>query len=533
MSAPVLIRPDGLPDDNRTLAWAVLDWMDDNLLQPDGPDAGDRWHLTGEQFRFLMWWYALDDNGRFIYRRGVLRRAKGWGKDPLAASISCVEFLGPCRFGGWYDDGTPIVVPHPAPWIQIAAVSRDQNKNTTTLINPMLRRSTIDEHGVDLGKEVIHSRAGGRIEVVTSAPRSLEGSRPSLMIMSETQHWLASNDGHEMAKAIARNLAKGRDGAARSLALTNAHDPGEDSVAEHDWEAFEAIRDGRSIATGLLYDSREAPPTTELANRDSLRAGLLAARGDSKWLDVDRLIEEAYDPATPPSMTRRFYLNQLTASEDAWLTPGEWAGCADPTAELHDNDVVTLGFDGAVREDSTALVACRVEDAHIELLGCWEKPDLVPDGWQVDREAVDAAVFQAFERFKVLGFYADPWQWQDYVDRWAAEFARRVRIRASSQRPLEWWTNRPKTMADALARFHEAVVTRALTHDGDRILTRHALNATSSARPIRVGHREGSPGTAPGRSTRSWPPCSPTSAALTRSPPGSTEPVGSVALYGF
>ena len=238
----------------------------------------------------------------------------------------------------------------------------------------MLKRATKDYHGVDLGKEVVHSRAGGRIEVVTSAPRSLEGSRPSLMIMSETQHWLVSNDGHEMAKAIARNLAKGRDGAARSLALTNAHNPGEDSVAEHDWDAWEAIRDGRSVATGLLYDSREAPPETELADRDSLRAGLIAARGDSKWLDVNRLIEEAYDPATPPSMTRRFYLNQLVASEDAWLAPHQWASCADPTASLQDGDMVTLGFDGAVREDSTALVACRVEDAHIEMLGCWEKP---------------------------------------------------------------------------------------------------------------------------------------------------------------
>ena len=94
-------------------------------------------------------------------------------------------------------------------------------------------------------------------------------------------------------------------------------------------------------------------------------------------------------------------------------------------------------------------------------------------------------MFAAFEKYKVLGFYADPPYWQDYLDKWASEFARIVRIRASTARPLEWWTNRPKTMADALERFHEAVATQALTHPGDPILTRHALNA--HRRPTRSG----------------------------------------------
>jgi phage terminase large subunit-like protein len=473
---PVRIGPDVEPPDERTLGWDVLQWMIENLRQPDGPDAGQPWKPTTEQVRFLLHWYAIDETGRFVYRRGVLRRMKGWGKDPLAACLICTEFVGPCRFGGWHN-GKPEAIEHPAPWIQVAAVSMDQTRNTMTLLAPMLSDDLIEKFGIDLGKTVIYSRAGGRIEAVTSSPRALEGGRPSLVILNEIQHWLAGNEGHEMAKAISRNLGKSRDGAARSLALTNAHDPGEDSVAERDWDAYEAIVSGRSKATGFLYDSLEAPATTKLSDRDSLRAGLEAARGDSHWLDIDRLIEEIYDPATPPSMSRRYYLNQLVASEDAWLTPEEWAGCAHPTEALHDGDAITLGFDGSVREDSTALVACRMEDAHLQLLGCWEVPEHAPEGWQVDREAVDAAVFGAFDRYRVLGFYADPPFWQDYLDRWASEFARAMRIRATQARPLEWWTNRPKAMVDALERFHEAVCTGQLSHDGDHVLTRHVLNA--------------------------------------------------------
>lgn len=499
-AAEVRIGPEGFPEDNRTLGWEILEWQLEYLRQPDGPDAGDPWRYTDEQLKFLLWWYAIDATGRFAYRRAVLRRMKGWGKDPVCASLACTEFVGPCRFGGWRDDGSPVAIPHTSPWIQIAAVSKDQTKNTMTLMPGMMSRALIDEYNIDPGKEIIHSRAGGRIEAVTSAPRSLEGARPSLVVMNETHHWLEVDEGHEMARAIARNLAKSRDGSARSLAITNAHDPGLNSVAEWDWDAYQAISQGRSKATGFLYDSLEAPADTELAvinppddpaerekanlrARESLRHGLICARGDSTWLDVDRLIEEIYDPTTSPSMSRRFYLNQLVASEDAWLAPHQWNAVADATKVLADGDMVCLGFDGSVREDSTALVACRVKDGHLELLGCWEKDDKVQD-WQVDRVAVDATVAAAMDRFQVVGAYCDPAYWQDAIDRWTSEFGPRMLLKATAARPMEWWTNRPKAMVDALERFHDAVAsgsvkdaTKNLTHTGDSTLTQHVLNA--------------------------------------------------------
>lgn len=472
------IGPVGAPPENRTLGWQVLDWQYDYLLQPDGPSAGTPWVYTDEQLRFLLNWYGIDDAGRFVYRRGVLRRMKGWGKDPLAASLALTEFVGPCRFGGFDAAGRPVAVPVSAPWVQVAAVSKDQTRNTMTLMAPMASAALIDEYGIDLGKEIIYSRSAGRIEAVTSSPRALEGGRPTFVIKNETHHWLVANEGHEMAKAIARNLAKIRGGAARSLAITNAHDPGEDSDAEHDWEAWQAIDQGRSKATGFLYDSLEAPADTELSDRESLSRGLLAARGDSAWLDVDRLVEEIYDPATPPSMSRRFYLNQIVAAEDAWVAPHEWRACSDPLQVVADGELVTLGFDGSVREDSTALVLCRVEDGHLELLGCWEKPDgPAGNGWQVDREAVDAAVASAFARFTVVGAFCDPAHWQDYADKWQSEFGSRLQVHATQQRPMEWWTNRPRPMVTALERFREAVVDRALTHDGCSVLAQHVLNA--------------------------------------------------------
>ncbi|HEX5525155.1 MAG TPA: hypothetical protein VFX53_17050 [Pedococcus sp.] len=470
--------PVGFPAENRTLAWPILQWQLEYLRQPDGPNAGGPWSYTPEQLKFFAWWYAIDDAGRFVYRRAVLRRVKGHGKDPNIASICATEFVGPCRFGGWDAQGMPVAIPHPAPWIQIAAVSLDQNRNTMTLFPTILGANAIDDFRIDLGKTVIYSAAGGRIEAVTSSPRTLEGGRPSLVAAGETQHWLASNDGIAMWEAIARNLAKSRDGSARAIAHTNAHDPGEDSVAARDWEAYQAIADGRSNATGLLYDSLEPDADVDLSDPVQLREALIVARGDSTWLDVDRLMGEILDPATPPSMSRRFYLNQLTATEDSWIAPHEWAAVSKPTEVIADGDLVTLGFDGAVKEDSSALVMCSVHSGHIQLLGCWEKPEgptRVP--WEVDRAVVDAAVRTAMATYKVVGFFADPALWESYCDNWSADYGSQMKVKANHVRPLEFRMNRPTAVVTALERFYQAVLAKTLSHDGSTVLTRHVLNA--------------------------------------------------------
>jgi hypothetical protein len=93
--------PDVVPPENRTLGWAILEWTANWLLQPDGPEAEQAWTYTDEQARIILRFYEIDHNGRFVYRRGVLRRMKGHGKDPFLASLAAAELCGPCRFGGW------------------------------------------------------------------------------------------------------------------------------------------------------------------------------------------------------------------------------------------------------------------------------------------------------------------------------------------------------------------------------------------------------------------------------------------------
>jgi hypothetical protein len=73
----VWIGPTGWP--RLTLFHEVALWCYDNLRQPDGPQAGRPWEFTDQQARIVAWWFAHDEAGRFLYRRGVIRMCKGWG----------------------------------------------------------------------------------------------------------------------------------------------------------------------------------------------------------------------------------------------------------------------------------------------------------------------------------------------------------------------------------------------------------------------------------------------------------------------
>lgn len=63
-----------------TLGWQIAKWIGENLRN----DEGEPFRLTAEQTRFLVWWYAVDERGKFTYRQGVLQRIKGWLLSPGA-----------------------------------------------------------------------------------------------------------------------------------------------------------------------------------------------------------------------------------------------------------------------------------------------------------------------------------------------------------------------------------------------------------------------------------------------------------------
>lgn len=59
-----------------TLGWEIAGWCSQYLADPN--DETRSWKFTMEQLRFVLWWYAIDADGNWLYRSGVLQRRKGW-----------------------------------------------------------------------------------------------------------------------------------------------------------------------------------------------------------------------------------------------------------------------------------------------------------------------------------------------------------------------------------------------------------------------------------------------------------------------
>lgn len=482
--------PEGMPDHHgiETIGYDVLAWAEEFLAQPDGITAGTPWRWTDTQARVVAWWYAVDPFGRWLYRRGQIVMPKGSGKSPLAAALCCCELAGPVLYDGRDAEGHAVGRPHPSPHIQLAAVSEAATGNTMDLVLPMIREGRAAEAvaGLDLGVTRVRTR-NGKLEPVTASASSREGQRLTAAIADESHLWMANNQGHRLAAVLRRNLGKM---GGRSIELTNAWSPGEDSVAEltsiYADKVAEQAADGRQrvLEEGVLRYHPKAV-VRSLSDLVELRTALERLYRDAPWVDVDRIIAEVLDPATHPADARRFYLNEVATADDALVSAHEWDACYLDDV-LEPGTEITLGFDGSKNDDATALVALRVSDRFATVIGAMEKPDSAGKGWEVDREYFDGLVANCFAQYRVLGFYSDVAHFESYVDRWSAEYGSSLRVSASPRSAVGWdMRGRLQLNTMATERLVAGIQDGSVRHDGNGLLRRHVLNARR--RPNRWG----------------------------------------------
>ncbi|MFB6875678.1 terminase [Streptomyces sp. NPDC056323] len=490
-----------------TLGWYVLDWMMQHLAQP-GRDDGEPFMPTQEQAEFLCGYYELHPvTGKRITHRALLSRPRGWGKSPFVGAIALAEACADVVPDGWDAHGEPVGRPWHSirtPLVRIAAVTEAQTDNTWLPLLEMARGGSLStDYGLDVLDTVIYLPRG-KISPITSSATSVKGDPACFASLDQTEEWTESNGGIKLAKTLRFNATK----LGGSIIETpNAFTPGEGSVAENSAADYQAIIDGRSRARGILVDHREAPPETDMTDVQSLTAGLRYAYGDSSdhpdgcvlheppcapgWSPIEGITEAFWDTSNDPQDLRADFLNQITHASDAWLSAPEVRAASDLDREVLPGDRIVLGFDGSRKRsrgvtDATALIGCRLSDGHLFEIGVWEQPKgwkpptgEPGEGWQVPVVEVLATIAEAFDRYDVIGFYADPAKWESHVADWEAAYGPRLQVQSTRNHPIEWWMTggRSTLIVRALEKFHTALVERELTHDGSSALVRHLLNS--------------------------------------------------------
>jgi hypothetical protein len=442
--------PEDLAELPPSLGPEVIDWCEGN--HPDNPWGlthhltGETWQFTRSQRRFIHLWYALDpesDRPRWLYRSGARRGAKGTCKDPLLAALAIAELCGPTR-PVWDDDLDEWVgEPYRLALVQLAANSEAQATDPLRIANALVGEDMADHFGFDKGILRTQLYGGSRIEVLTSSEASAEGDPATAIFLNESHHMTKTSGGQRLAGVARRNVGKSPGGLARTLEFTNAHMPGEASVAEDSYEAWQAQVSGKTRRRDILYDSREAPPELSLHDEEQLMQGLRAAYADAPWIDLERIRDEAQDPRIPLADSIRFYFNSLPTSEDAWTEPRKFDRLSRPDKTVKRGEEIAAFLDCSKSTDATIMVGCRISDGHVFALGIWQRPHGDRGtGWLAPRDEVDATVDATFDRFDVLWFGVDPSParddeteasyWGDYVDRWHRKYRNKVLIWATS-----------------------------------------------------------------------------------------------------
>jgi hypothetical protein len=515
-----------------TTAWVTLPWPDDqeqkdflisNSLGPgvidwaegrgDGPglvnyQTGEQWEYTAGQKRFLILWYAYDpETGEYLYRRGAKRGAKGTGKDPFGASVCNAELAGPSQL--YWDKGSRrwYGAPHGLPLVQIASNSEAQSKDVLRVANGMWSRDARAYYDLDCGEtRTVIKGTGGRLEVLTASEATAEGDPATFIFLNETHHMTESSGGHRVAKVARRNVGKSPAHLqARTLDGTNAHQQGMDSIAERTFAAWQTQVGTPHLQVDILYDSIEAPPTTDIFNEDSLRAGIRAAYADAPWADVNRLYKEVLDPETPPADAIRYYLNGLAAAQDAWIDPMKFDALARKET-VEPGTQVTIFLDCSKSGDATALVGCRLQDGFVFVINCWERPrGKRGEGWLAPRDQVEDAVRYAFATFKVEWCGIDPspakddeteaLYWLPMCDALHRDFHKKLKIWATpgAKGSSVLFDMRIKTLggpqrnaaftAMAMQTVQDIEESGTLTWDGDPRLRLHARQAKARPNP--------------------------------------------------
>lgn len=471
------------PGEFPTLGWVIGEWIEENLVIPDGPRRGKPYLLTREMWKHMLWAHRLHPKAKVdprypkvidgrVYRGVQLRRPQKWGKDPLMAARTIAHALGPVQFDGWDADGEPVGRPVDTPWCQLAATAEEQTDNTFRPLYRMLSEGPLaDMAGLDIGETRIKLPNGdGWIEPVTTAARSRLGAPITWAGFTEPHLMCVSDGGLAMVRTMKRGLA-GMGG--EWMEATNAWDPSENSAGQ---------QTGESKTPGVWLD-HVAPDLPRLSSAEfdddtTVRERLAVKYGDSArkaggWVDLNTILALIRDPATGEAEARRYFLDEVTVGERDAVDATRWHSLARPGERLEPGERVALGFDGSRVLDDTALKACRISDGRWFRLGLWDPKEF---GGKIPEALVDQAIEDAMGAYEVWHLVADPYKWQTNIDRWAGKYGNN---RANKPIVVEFPTNVEQRMDKAIELFETAYRTGEgeFTHDGDRDCTDQALNA--------------------------------------------------------
>lgn len=480
------VLEDGTLDIWPTLGPQICDFIESRFVYGPGTLKGEP-YVVRDDFRYLL--YRLyehypegyretygtesrDLSGRRRFQKGIISLPKGSAKTELMAIIALLELHpdAPIRFNGYDPEAEGGLAPGRSvmsPFIPLLAPTLEQLKDLAYGAAMEIVKDIDDAALFDPNKEriMINGEGESKIIPVAASAGRLDGQKPTFQGIDESHRMV--EDRHIAAvTTIENNLSKRFADDPWQLSTTTAGDPSEPSMALREFQY------GMKIAEGKIKD-----PTTffyhratsdENANFDTMENRIKALKEASgpeaaKFRDLFSVAKKWDDENADHSYLERVWCNRWVQSSTSAFDAKKFRELGDESLRIAPGSTIVLGFDGAISDDSTALVATEVETGIQNLVGIWEKPEDAKR-WQVPVGEVHAVMEDMFEFYDVLKLYADPPYWQESISKWAGRWEKRV---------VEWPTRNETHIYYALRAYSEAINLGEVGHDNNQALIDH------------------------------------------------------------
>lgn len=467
-----------------TLGPQVAAFIEERAVFGPGPLKGEPAVLSPEKRAIIYRAYEVYPRGHELagrrrFKRVVWSVRKGLAKTELLSWVAYVE-LHPeaeIRFDGWDASGNPVGRPVASPYIPLLSYAKKQTEELAYGCLLTVVTEGPDAYLFDAGVDRIQrldalGREDGKAVAISGSPNARDGARTTFQGFDEP-HRCYTPRLHAAHRTMLANLPKRPDADAWNLYVGTAGELGQDSIAERLYHEAEDIAAGKIKNPRIFVFHRDAGKCHRGAEKNATghnlgtQTGRLAAIKEATGPDGEygpgqfADIAEQWDhPKADLSYLERVWCNLWRRADLQAFDPLRVRDLTT-AAGIPPKSVVTAGFDGARRLDSTAIVVTDVLSGAQALWGLWERP-ADADEWEITEAEVTASVEQLMSTYRVWRFNGDPPHWTDTLGTWAGRWGC----------VEEWWTNRPRAMAWAVRAYNEAQESGSVTYvNEDRLLS--------------------------------------------------------------
>lgn len=385
-------------------------------------------------------------DGLRLYRWALWGVPKKNGKTEMAAALGLYFLIGSGE---------------PSPLVVCAAASDDQADLVFGAAKRMCELSpTLSQITECWEKEItVPSIVGAVLKRVAAVAGTNDGQNIYVVICDELHEWPgAPNDTVGRKGRDCWNVLTNGVGARRQpliLQITTAgFDP--QTVCYEQYDYCQRVKKGEIEDERYHFFWVEAPK--EADHKDPK---VWAAANPSYGVTVHEEFFLDQVKKKPENVFRRYFLNQWTEAQSAWLPPGAWAGCKEPGATIPDGAVVYLTVDVGIKKDSSAIAILHLrDDGKVMVKAEVFKP--AGDGTPLELATLEDRIRKLAGQYQVQGVVYDRWSFERSAQQLSDEGLLMIEFPMTNERTVP-----------ASSRLYEAIVGGKIVHDGDPILAAH------------------------------------------------------------